>query len=52
MERELKKTPYVTGPAKTGHICTKYTCSKNSTFLSLCLGYSCSLNFLCVLMDL
>ena len=28
---------YVTGPAKTGHICTKYTCSENSTFLGLCV---------------
>ena len=27
---------YVTGPAKTGHIYTKYTCSENSTFLGLC----------------
>ena len=27
---------YVTGRAKTGHICTNYTCSENSTFLSLC----------------
>ena len=24
---------YVTGPAKTGHICTNYTCSENGTFL-------------------
>ena len=24
---------YVTGPAKTGHICTKYTCSENSTYI-------------------
>ena len=24
---------YVTGPAKTGHICTKYTCSENHTYL-------------------
>ena len=43
---------YVTGPAKTGHICTKYTCSENSTFLGLCLWYSCSVNFLCFLIDL
>ena len=28
---------YVTGCAKTGHICTNYTCSENSAFLSLCL---------------
>ena len=27
----------VTGRVKTGHICTNYTCSENSTFLSLCL---------------
>ena len=27
----------VIGRAKTGHICTSYTCSENSTFLSLCL---------------
>ena len=33
---------YVTGPAKTGHICTNYTCSENDTFLGLCLRYSCS----------
>ena len=26
-------TLYVTGPAKTGHICTNYTCSEKSTFL-------------------
>ena len=24
---------FVTGPAKTGHICTNYTCSEKSTFL-------------------
>ena len=42
----------VTKPAKTGHICTKYTCSENSTFLGLCLWYSCSVNFVCFLIDL
>ena len=24
---------YVTGPAKTGHICTNYTCLENGSFL-------------------
>ena len=43
---------YVTGPAKTGHICTKYTCSENSIYLDLCLRYSCSVNFLCFLINL
>ena len=43
---------YMTGPAKTGHIYTKYRCSENSPFLDLCLGYSCSVNFFCFLMDL
>ena len=28
---------YVTGPAKTGHICTNYIYSENVTFLGLCL---------------
>ena len=28
---------FVTGPAKTGHICIKYTCSENTTFLGLYL---------------
>ena len=27
----------VTGPAKTGHICTKYTCSENHTYCDHCL---------------
>ena len=27
----------VTGPVKTGHICTNYMCSENNTFLGLCL---------------
>ena len=26
---------YATGPAKTGHICTKYTCTENNTFLAI-----------------
>ena len=33
----LEPLTYVTGPAKTGHICTNYTCSENGTFLGLCL---------------
>ena len=28
---------YVTGPMKTGHICTNYTPLENGTFLGLCL---------------
>ena len=28
---------YVTGPAKTRHICTNYTCLENGTFLGHCL---------------
>ena len=28
---------YVTGPAKTSHIYTIYTCSENDTFLGHCL---------------
>ena len=36
---------FVTGPAKTGHICTNYTCSENGTFLDLCLRYSCSVHY-------
>ena len=27
----------VTGPAKTGHVRTKYTCSENCTYLGHCL---------------
>ena len=30
---EKRAYAYVTGPAKTGHICTNYTCSENGTFL-------------------
>ena len=29
----MQFTIIVTGPAKTGHICTNYTCSENGTFL-------------------
>ena len=43
---------YVTGPAKTGHICTNYTCSENGTFLDLHLRYSYSVNFPCICIDL
>ena len=39
----------VTGPAKTGHICTNYTCSKNGTFLGL---YSCSVSCVSFRIDL
>ena len=28
----------VTGPAKTGHICTKYTCLENYTYLGQCFN--------------
>ena len=31
---------YVTGPAKTGHICTKYTCSESISFLGLFCEFS------------
>ena len=31
------QSTYVTGPAKTGHIRTKYTCSENHTYLGHCL---------------
>ena len=31
------KVENVTKRAKTGHICTNYTCSENLTFLNLCL---------------
>ena len=41
-----------TGPAKTWHICTNYTCSENGMFLGLCLWYSCAVNCLCFLIDL
>ena len=44
---------FVTGPAKTWHICTNYTCSENDTFLGLCLiSMFCKINFLCFLIDL
>ena len=42
----------MTGPAKTGHICTNYTCSENGTFLGLCLRYSCSVTFIYFIIDL
>ena len=28
---------FLTGPAKTGHICTNYTCLVNCAFLDQCL---------------
>ena len=31
--KRIAATAYVTGPAKTGHICTNYTCLENGTFL-------------------
>ena len=43
---------YVTGPAKTGHICTNYTCPENGTFLGLYLRYSYSVNFINFFIDL
>ena len=39
------ETQFVTGPAKTGHICTNYTYSENSTFLGLWVRYLSSVNF-------
>ena len=43
---------FVTGPLKTGDICTNYTCSENGTFLGLCLRYSCSVTFIYFRIDL
>ena len=43
---------YATGPARTGHICTNYTCSENGSFLGLCLRYSYSVTFIYFLIDL
>ena len=34
----VDQTLYVTGPAKTGHVCTNYTCSENDTFLGPHVG--------------
>ena len=45
--REIN-SEYVTGPAKTRHICTFYTCLEISTFLGRC----CSVNFICFPIDL
>ena len=42
---------YVTGPAKTGHICTNYLCSEMVIFC-LCLRYSCSVTSIYFLIDL
>ena len=30
-------TEHVTGPARTGHICTNYTCLENGDLLGHCL---------------
>ena len=41
----------MTGPVKTGHICTNYTPLENGTFLGLCLRYSRSANSVCFLIN-
>ena len=48
----LKFNTFVTGPVKTGNICTNYACSENDTFLDLCSRYSYSVNFACFLIDM
>ena len=42
----------MTGPAKTGLIYTKYTCSYNSTYLLFCIRYPIFVSFIEFLMDL
>ena len=37
---------HITGPAKTEHICTNYTCLENGAFLDHCLWWTYFVNFL------
>ena len=41
----------MTGPGKTGLIYTKYTCMYYGTYLSFCMCYPKSVNFIEFLMD-
>ena len=43
---------YVTGPAKSGHICTNHTYSAIGTFLDHCLRYTSSINVTCFSIDI